>query len=198
MFESLPVLLVADDPLVRAGLSALMPEQAQVVRAVGTDAVAEQVATAGAHVVVWDADDHLPGARELDLGLPVVVLVRSQEDAARIEGAAAVLRRDVDADRLGTALFATRAGLRCVDDRFPVAQRAGALDGDGPREPLTARELEVLGLLAEGRSNREIAIALDISVHTAKFHVDRILLKLEASSRTDAVVRAVRLGLLVL
>ncbi|MEQ1570905.1 MAG: response regulator transcription factor [Myxococcota bacterium] len=198
MFEPLPVVLVADDPLVRAGLSALMPEMAVVVAAIGTDAVAEQVGAAGAHVVVWDADDHLPLPAELDLGVPVVVLVRSAEDGARIEGAAALLRRDTDAGRLGAALIAVRAGLRCTDDRLPVSARSPAIEGDGPREPLTARELEVLGLLAEGRSNREIATALDISVHTSKFHVDRILSKLEASSRTDAVVRAVRLGLLTL
>jgi DNA-binding NarL/FixJ family response regulator len=197
MLEPLPVVLVADDPLVRAGLATLMPEMVQVVRAIGTDAVSRQVAGANAHVVVWDADDEVPSATDLDLGLPVVLLVRSSDEAQRVDGAAAVLRRDVDANRLGAALIAVRAGLRCVDDRLPSTRRA-APEGDGPKEPLTAREIEVLGLLAEGRSNREIALALDISVHTAKFHVDRILLKLEASSRTDAVVRAVRLGLLTL
>jgi DNA-binding NarL/FixJ family response regulator len=198
MFEPLPVVLVADDPLVRGGLAALLPDIVQVVRAVGTDGV-DQIPSAGAHAVVWDADDAVPAASDLDLGLPVVLLVRSQADAGLATGAAAVLLRDVDADRLGSALVAVRAGLRCVDDRLAEVPRSPPPpSGDGPREPLTARELEVLALLAEGRSNREIAIALEISVHTAKFHVDRILLKLEASSRTDAVVRAVRLGLLTL
>lgn len=197
MFPPVAVLLVADDPLVRAGLTALLADGASVVRSAGTDAVAEQLAGSGADVVVWDADDGVPAPTDLDLGVPVVLLVRREEDPARI-GAAAILRRDVDPDRLAAALAAVRAGLRVVDDRFPAPVRPAPRLEDGPREPLTAREIEVLGLLAEGRSNREIAIALDISVHTAKFHVDRILLKLEASSRTDAVVRAVRLGILTL
>lgn len=198
---TLPVILVADDPLVRRGLAALLSEDQPVVRAVTSDAAAAATAGADAHAVVWDAADGVPTRADLDLGLPVVVLIGASADPASVDGANAVLRRDVDAERLSAALVAVRAGLRCVDDRFPAAAPIAPrpIDpADGPREPLTNREIEVIELLAEGRSNREIALALDISVHTAKFHVDRILLKLEASSRTDAVVRAVRLGLLVL
>jgi len=62
--------------------------------------------------------------------------------------------------------------------------------------PLTARELDVLMLLAEGASNKTIARRLGISVHTAKFHVGRLLDKLDASGRTDAVAHAARLGVL--
>jgi DNA-binding NarL/FixJ family response regulator len=62
----------------------------------------------------------------------------------------------------------------------------------------TRREMEVLALLAEGASNKAIAKKLDISVHTAKFHVASILEKLDATGRTDAVSHAVRLGLLML
>jgi two-component system nitrate/nitrite response regulator NarL len=195
----LPVFLVADDPLVRGGLAALLPEPLHVVKAVGSDA-AFSAPESGAHVVLWDAHDAVPAPQDLDLGLPVVVLVRSEEQLPRVSHAAGVLRRDVDGDRLGAALIAVRTGLRVVDDRLPSqgARSSSVSEADRPKEPLTNREIEVLGLLAEGRSNREIAVALDISVHTAKFHVDRILLKLEASSRTDAVVRAVRLGLLTL
>ena len=65
-------------------------------------------------------------------------------------------------------------------------------------EELTARERDVLALVADGRSNREIASALSISEHTVKFHVNAILSKLGAQSRTEAVVRATRLGLLLL
>ncbi|MEZ4236053.1 MAG: response regulator transcription factor [Myxococcota bacterium] len=204
-FAPLPVILVADDPLVRRGLAALLPDEMPVVSAVGTDAVAKAVADAAAeneaHAVLWDADEAPPTPEELDHGLPTVLLVGGEVDPWRIDGALGVLRRDVDADRLAAALVSARAGLRCVDDRLPAPPRAGTtltLEGEGPKEPLTPRETEVLELLAEGRSNREIALALDISVHTAKFHVDRLLMKLDASSRTDAVVRAVRLGLLVL
>jgi len=65
-------------------------------------------------------------------------------------------------------------------------------------EELTAREMEVLQLLAEGLPNKSIAQRLDISEHTVKFHVNAILRKLEAQSRTEAVVQATRLGLILL
>jgi DNA-binding CsgD family transcriptional regulator len=62
--------------------------------------------------------------------------------------------------------------------------------------PLTARELEVLALLAEGASNKLIARRLGISTHTAKYHVASLLEKLDAVSRTDAVASAARMGVL--
>lgn len=65
-------------------------------------------------------------------------------------------------------------------------------------EPLTAREREVLALLAEGLPNKGIAAALDISDQTVKFHVAAIIGKLGAANRTDAVRRAVRRGLVTL
>ena len=67
-----------------------------------------------------------------------------------------------------------------------------------PAEALTPRETEVLHLLAEGLANKAIARRLDISEHTVKFHVNAILGKLDAQSRTGAVVRAMRLGWLPL
>ena len=67
-----------------------------------------------------------------------------------------------------------------------------------PLEELTPRELQVLQRIAEGDSNKEIAHRLGISEHTVKFHVNSILAKLNAQSRTEAVVRATRLGLIFL
>jgi len=67
-----------------------------------------------------------------------------------------------------------------------------------PGESLTSRELEVLQYLAEGLPNKAIALKLGISEHTIKFHVNAILGKLGAQSRTEAVVRASRLGLIIL
>jgi DNA-binding NarL/FixJ family response regulator len=68
----------------------------------------------------------------------------------------------------------------------------------GRTEPLTPREREVLELLGHGLSNRQIAERLDISEHTAKFHVASVSGKLGASSRTEAVSRGVRRGLITL
>jgi DNA-binding NarL/FixJ family response regulator len=64
-------------------------------------------------------------------------------------------------------------------------------------EPLTTREKEVLAILAEGGSNKEIASQLSISEHTAKFHVSSIISKLGATSRTEAVTLAIRLGIIM-
>ena len=63
---------------------------------------------------------------------------------------------------------------------------------------MTERESEVLGLLSQGLANKQIAVALGISEHTIKFHVNAIMGKLHAQSRTEAVVRATRLGLILL
>jgi DNA-binding CsgD family transcriptional regulator len=69
-------------------------------------------------------------------------------------------------------------------------------DTEDQNQPFTVRELEVLGLLAEGASNKLIARRLGISTHTAKFHVASVIDKLDAVGRTDAVAHAVRLGVI--
>ena len=86
--------------------------------------------------------------------------------------------------------------LRDVDAYFVVAQTAH--DGDVAVEPLTARELEVLGHLADGLSNKAIAARLGISDETVKFHLSAVFGKLGASNRTDAVKQALRRGIVEL
>ena len=71
------------------------------------------------------------------------------------------------------------------------------LDGVSSRPSLSPRESEVLALLAEGAPNKVIARRLNISVHTAKFHVAAILIKLGAANRTDAIAIAMRQGLVL-
>lgn len=113
------------------------------------------------------------------------------------------------AERVGALL--RQAGLRVAaagetaDLIIVEPKRAGRAAEAGVRTPverasfdalLTHRELEVLRLLAEGASNKTIARRLGISAHTAKFHVGRLLDKLDATGRADAVVHAARLGVL--
>lgn len=104
------------------------------------------------------------------------------------------------ADRLA-ALLASVPGLRLASPR-EVADvalvTARAPEQASEDTALTARELEVLALLAEGASNKEIARRLGISVHTAKFHVGQLLDKLDATGRTDAVTHAARRGVIQL
>jgi len=104
-------------------------------------------------------------------------------------------------DRLA-AVLAGVPGVRLVGDgqvadAVVTTPAADATQHDGSIS-LTPRELEVLGLLAEGASNKEIARRLGISMHTAKFHVGSLLDKLDAVGRTDAVAHAARLGVIVL
>ena len=74
----------------------------------------------------------------------------------------------------------------------------GQTPQESPPSPLTAREHQVLQLLAQGLTNRAIALQLGITQHTVKFHVNAIMSKLDAQSRTEAVVRATQLGMIAL
>jgi DNA-binding NarL/FixJ family response regulator len=79
-----------------------------------------------------------------------------------------------------------------------LTQRPAEIGLDPAIEPLTPRELEVLELMGQGLPNKQIARALQISEHTVKFHISAIFAKLGAASRTDAVGRAARQGLIAL
>jgi len=115
------------------------------------------------------------------------------------------LLRDADAEEIVTAVNAVAGGLITLDRRLGraffqpervAAPTTAALGAD--EETLTAREREVLQLLAQGFPNKIIAQRLRISEHTAKFHVSAIMTKLAAASRTEAVTNAARRGLLIL
>ena len=120
-------------------------------------------------------------------------------------GASAVLSRSADPTEIVAVIRALASGfivlqrplLVALLDQSAAAAEPSNRDADGtPR--LTAREIEVLAAMADGASNKEIARRLDISFHTVKFHVAAILDKLEAESRTEAVVKASQLGIVML
>ena len=102
-------------------------------------------------------------------------------------------------DRIAEMLAAV-PGIRIAtaDERADVTivGAAAPADGAGLEEPLTARELQVLALLTEGASNKTIARRLGISINTAKFHVGRLIDKLDATGRTDVVATAAELGVI--
>ena len=122
------------------------------------------------------------------------------EEAMR-NGIHGVLAMDVGQEELIAALQAVAQGLAVFPSH--VTDQAGQLRGSDPSptgapESLTSREREVLLLLADGLPNKVIADRLGISDHTVKFHVASILGKLGASSRTEAVTSAIRLGLIMI
>jgi DNA-binding NarL/FixJ family response regulator len=117
----------------------------------------------------------------------------------------AYLLKEADGSEIAGALRAVAAGLIALDRSLAPFLNAAPLvrsDGAGvtplPGEALTAREREVLQLMAEGIQNRAIAARLSISPHTVKFHVASILAKLGAASRTEAVTLGARRGYVVL
>lgn len=138
-------------------------------------------------------------AARLATGLPAGVGLLWLGDGAPALGPArptGQLAADADDARLLAAVQALAAGLHVADDARRFAPAAAMPRDSVLSEPLTPRELEVLELLAKGLANRDIARALGISSHTAKFHVAQILEKAGAATRTEAVRQALRLGLI--
>jgi DNA-binding NarL/FixJ family response regulator len=207
-----PVAIVADElGLVRAGITAVLEARGIEVFA-QTRSGRELVSLATVErpdLVVVGAPADLDVAdvvRRLVRLCPhpeiVVLLSPAQEHTVRYLlalGAAGIALRTIDADELGVVVDAARKGGRHV---VPALHRAlsGAVAlpalADRTVDILTSREREVLVLLGEGRSNREIAGALSVSLATVKSHLVRIYAKLEAGNRNEALGRAVSLGLM--
>jgi DNA-binding NarL/FixJ family response regulator len=207
--EDLRVLVVSDDPLARTGLALLLAGQEGLTVAgqVGIDEDwPEPGEDSAPDVAVWDLGLGLRSGLERlrglgPEGLPVVAVVADEMDArdALAAGAWAVLPRDADGERLAAALRAVTLGLVVLDETFAADALRGApaISRELP-ETLTPRELEVLQLLSQGLPNKLIAQRLGISEHTVKFHVNAVLGKLGVQSRSEAIVQAVRSGLVVL
>ncbi|HEY1813155.1 MAG TPA: response regulator transcription factor [Kofleriaceae bacterium] len=197
MTEPIKVALLTEDPLLRAGLSSLLAQ-------VGSIDVVERDA---AEVALWDAgtdgDKALARLSEIRaLPMPVVAVVGSESQAspALAAGARGVVLRDQVGPGIQAALAAVRSGLTVVDSALadqlvpaPPIKPVAPTTGKGQ---LTERERQVVQLLSEGLSNKLIADRLGISDHTAKFHVNGVMMKLGASTRTEAVVEAMRRGLI--
>jgi len=128
---------------------------------------------------------------------PQVILLADDapvRDALRA-GARAALPSAATREQIVAAIFAAASGLAAIPAQ-EMALLLPASPATPPVESLTHREMEVLEMLAEGLSNKLIAHRLNISTHTAKFHVNAILAKLGAGTRTEAVTRGIRLGLI--
>lgn len=205
----LRVVVVADDHLAGAGLAAMIAGQPgyRLAGQVSTEAyVSTGPEVFGADVAVWDLGWDAAAALERleaseDTGPPAVALLPDDTAAgtAWAAGARALLLRDVAADRLLGAIVAAAQGLAVIDPALEGAVVPGrGLRLEAAAAELTARELQVLDLIARGLPNKTIALELSISEHTVKFHINSILGKLGAQSRTDAVVRATRMGLITL
>jgi two-component system, NarL family, response regulator LiaR len=209
--DDIRVLIVDDHAVVREGLRTFLELQDGIAVA-GEAADGEQaVMQAEAlrpDVVLMDLVmprlDGVGAMRELRRRLPdtrVIVLTSFAEDERLLPaiqaGAAGYLLKNVAPPELARAVRAAHAGEALIDPVIAarlvdaIAQPAG----EAAPERLTAREQEVLALIARGYSNKRIALELGIAEKTVKTHVGHVLAKLGVTDRTQAAVHAVRMGL---
>ena len=202
------IVIAAASAVVRAGLEALL-SATPGWEVAGSFADASHVDSLRPDVLVAALPlGALPaGANGVSAGVnPAIVLLTSEgqpewtADALR-SGVRALLPRDAPAAAILAAVEAAANGLAVIDPQ----ELEGLLGSPGPVDaadtggaPLTPRELEVLRMMADGAANKEIAWKLAISEHTVKFHVASVMGKLNASSRTEAVTRGLRRGLILM
>ena len=191
--------------MVRAGLEALVREDSRFQL---VSLTSRNGASGSSSDVVLAESDLESVARVITsaAGAPIILITDevSRADLRRLlhSGVRAVLGHEAAQHEILAAIEAVSAGLTALAPEQLDLLLPSTADNDESEpwlhESLTARESEVLAMLAEGTSNKEIAARLKISEHTAKFHVSSILAKLGATTRTEAVSRGVRQGLIVI
>ncbi|XKK59983.1 response regulator transcription factor [Streptomyces sp. ARC32] len=210
MAETIKVLLVDDHQVVRRGLRTFLEVQDDIEvvgeaadGAEGVDRAQElkpDVILMDVKMPGMDGVDALRRLRELDNHARVLVVTSFTEQRTVVPalraGAAGYVYKDVDPDALAGAIRSVHAGHILLQPEVAGALLSQEESGSGPGRAgsLTEREREVLGLIADGRSNREIARALVLSEKTVKTHVSNILMKLDLADRTQAALWAVRHG----
>jgi len=202
------VLIVDDHSVVREGLHMFLmrdPELEVVGEAANGAEALQQARLLLPNVVVMDllmpVLDGIAATRAIRSELPeieVLALTSVLESASVVEairaGAIGYLLKDTQAAELRTAIKAAAAGQVHLSPQAS-AYLLGAIRMPERPERLTPREMDVLRLLARGQSNKEIARSLQLVEDTAKDHVRHILAKLGVQSRTQAVLAAIRLGI---
>jgi DNA-binding NarL/FixJ family response regulator len=199
--------IAAESAVVRAGLEALVASHPGIdLAGAYPDLTALEMALEALRPDVLLAavpvEDLAPPA---DGRAPVIVLLTNERTPTWTReifrlGVRALLSRDASAAEILAAVESAASGLAVVDPHELETLLASTATAPVSAEThtLTARELEVLRMMAEGAANKTIAWKLGISDHTVKFHVASILAKLNAASRTEAVTMGVRQGLILL
>jgi two-component system NarL family response regulator len=199
------VLVIDDHPVVRAGLTSMLGTQSelQVIGAASSGEEALDIIQRDRPDVVL-LDLRMPGINGIDMlltakkrGLPVSAIIltsyETDEDIYRSvqAGAQGYLLKDTPLKEMLEAIRTVKSGKRYIPS--PIAQR---LADRMMRTELTARELEILKMLAKGPTNKQIGHALGISDYTVRNHVNSIIEKLEVSDRTEAATTAIQRGII--
>ncbi len=202
----LHITVISNDPLVRSGLAAMLTTQSNllVVGQFSSDDIVqdlEEEAFEPVDALVWDVgwDGTADSLDWHAFPCKSIALVPEECEPASFwqAGAHGLLLRDATPVQIFTAVQASLNNLNIYDPSLtPEPINIIEQSPIEPREELTPREQQVAQLLAQGLTNKAIAQQLTISNHTVKFHVNAIMTKLDAQSRTEAVVKATRLGLI--
>jgi DNA-binding NarL/FixJ family response regulator len=208
--EPIKVLLVDDHQVVRRGLRTFLEVQDDIEvvgeAADGAEGVAlveelkPDVVLMDVKMPGMDGVDALRRLRELNNPARVLIVTSFTEQRTVVPalraGAAGYVYKDIDPEALAGAIRSVRAGHVLLQPEVADAllSQEENNSGQGRGGSLTEREREVLGLIADGRSNREIARVLVLSEKTVKTHVSNILMKLDLADRTQAALWAVRHG----
>jgi two-component system, NarL family, response regulator YdfI len=212
------VLVAATSAIVRAGLEAMLaanPALTVLGSVPDLTALAQQVEGIQPDVLLLEVELHDEDTTAALLALaaevrpPAIVVLTDDPHGAWMaealrSGVRAILPRQAVAGEIVAAIEATVAGLVALHPDAVEALLLAAssatrlLPSSSQQQALTPREIEVLGMMAEGLGNKEIAWRLGLSEHTVKFHVSAIFAKLNATSRTEAVILGIRQGLILL
>ena len=178
-----------------------------VSTAYGNEGISELLSQADADVLVVEIGGAVNGnaLEQVFLDSLAIVALLEHPSAGLLkrligDGIKGALPEDVSGEELAEAVRTAAAGLVVLSPEFAAVLALDTSDQmtaelDPILEPLTPREQDVLSMMAEGLLNKEIADRLRISEHTVKFHVSSIMGKLDASSRTEAVMRGIRRGI---
>ena len=199
--STLRCLVVDDHPVVRQGIRALLERELDGVEVSTADSPAAAVRDSGGtspDVVVIDLSGEVQGtitSLQESLGSPIVVFTadggpRMLSEALKA-GVKGYVRKDSPPEDLIRAIQAARSGEFYVDP----ALSSSLLLEEGERT-LTARQREILQMLADGMHTEEVAKQLGLSTETVRTHTKRILAKLQAGTRTQAVAIGIRSGLI--
>jgi DNA-binding NarL/FixJ family response regulator len=213
--DPIRVMIVDDHNVVRDGISALIEGQDDLTvvgRASDGQEAVDRAPAIKPEVILMDLRmprmDGVEAMRRIRAELPAIhfiVLTTFDTDSYIFEaieaGARGFLLKDASREELFKAIRAVHAGESLIEPSVAtrVLDRMARLErGETSGPTLSERELQVLGELAQGKANKEIAASLDLSESTVKTYVARIFTKLDASGRTEAVTKALQQGLITL